>query len=401
MRTLAITLMILVLAVGVALGDHPPLNVAHPPLVTGSGDPPSVIWFDDLEPVAHPGWTHGSYVVPGPHFHVDTYLACSGDFSWWCGTFAYDANGGYGNQWEDWLNVPPTGWSGYTHPILSFCYRNHTEPAYDFTYVQAQSLGVWVNLNRGYDGFHPCTETGFYIGNMDDPAICRFLFVSDCGWSDEDGLCRTDGGAFHCDDIAIWDYFTSEEYLFYDDVEAGGLCTPGPETWARDYWHIIENDCKAWSDPHVWVNTRQPAEDYVPPNVKNWLRTPEVDITAAPACTIWFIFQYFTPTVDCDYWTETVHMDGVPTQVHAFWGDQCDQGYGPCDHFLGVTDISAFLPAQMAQYEWAYYSTDNGAGPDDVCGSAGLSIDNIGFSCVQEPSAVERTSWGSIKALYR
>ena len=91
------------------------------------------------------------------------------------------------------------------------------------------------------------------------------------------------------------------------------------------------------------------------------------------------LIQYFTPTVDNDYWIETVYLDGVGTQLHAWWGDQCDDGYGPCDHFGGIgNDLTAFLPATVLQYEWAYYTNGDGAGPD-ACGCAGITLDDIGF----------------------
>jgi hypothetical protein len=396
MRKLIIVLAILAFAFGVASAKQDLYKTRAVP----SADRTPWCWFDDLETGA-PGWSHGDYTATAtPHFHVDPYLAYAGGFSWWCGTFAYDADGGYGNSWVDNLVCPPAGWTGYLYPVITFAFRGDSEPGYDYSYVQAESNGVYVNLNRGYDGPHAWGNTGFYLGDKDDPAQCRFRFTSDGAWSDADGLYMSYAGAFMCDDIQIWDYYTGTVF-FADDVETGGLCTPtGPDA-AGDYWHLIESDL-AWSPTHMWVNTEQPAENFVPPGVQNWLRTPDVCIQSAVTCTTWWIQQFFTPQVDNDYWTETIYVDGVGTQLHAWWGDQCDSGYDETAHFLGGDDVSAYLPGDFAYHEWVYYTTDNGAGPD-ICNHAGLTIDDVGFFGIgcPCPTAVEETSWGRVKSMYR
>ncbi len=362
--------------------------------------PNTQYFFDDLESGA-PGWTHGDFTATAaPHFHVDTYMAYAGTYSWWCGTFAYDADGGYGNSWDDRLDVPTTGWAGYVYPVLEFAYRNDTEPGYDFTYVQAESGGAWVDLNRGFDGVHPWGTTGFYLGDKDDPAVCRFRFIADGAWSDADGLYSSDGGAFMCDDVKISDYYTGTS-LFFDDVESGGLCTPSIPAVAGDYWHLIDNGCKAWSGDYSWACTSVDTPGFVPPLVQNWLKTPSVDIVGAYTCTTYFVIQFFVETIDDDYWTEEVTVDNGATwtQLHAWWGDQCDSGYGPCDHFLGGDDITTLLPGTRLAHRWTMYTTDNGCGPD-VCQCAGLTLDDVEFFGVHD-DPVEETSWGHIKAIYR
>jgi hypothetical protein len=402
-----ITIALLLIAAGVsALSAAPPGRPAEytPRDVR---EPGRVIWFwfDDLEPVPDPGWAHGDYTAGAPpRFHVASYLAYNGDSSWWCGSFDYDEDGGYGNSWDGRLDVPPVepttavremswgaikagfrdGPGGHRardrdpiYPVLTFAYRNDTEPGYDFTYVQAESLGAFTDLNRGYDGVHSWGEAGFYLGNMDLPYMIRFRFVSDGAWSDEDGLYDSNGGAFMCDDVRVWDYYTGDVW-FFDDVESGGLCLPNPPGAAGDYWHIVESNCRAYSDPHVWVNTLIDTPGFIPPGVQNWLRTPVLNLQSVDTCTTYFVIQFFTPAVDNDYWTETIWLDGVPTQLHAWWGDQCDAGYGPCAHFLGGDSITSLLPATSGFHEWAYHTNDNGAGPD-VCGCAGITLDDIGF----------------------
>jgi hypothetical protein len=114
-------------------------------------------------------------------------MAYEGERSWWCGNFDYDMDGGYGNGWDDRLELPPIyvnpvpvedvswavlkalyrdGTSGDRKgrgrdpvmPVLTFAYRHDSEIGYDFTYVQAESSGAYVNLNRGYDGVQPWTD---------------------------------------------------------------------------------------------------------------------------------------------------------------------------------------------------------------------------------------------------
>lgn len=423
MKRLSLALAVLALAAGAALADQEVLQAGR---LENAGRI-SWCWFDDLEP-PDPGWTHGDFTATAiPHFHVDTYMAYSGASSWWCGTFDYDADGGYGNRWDDRLDIPPVNWTGYTYPVITLYFRNDTELNYDFTYVEAESNGAFVCLNTepwwspiGYDGSLPWQGGGFYLGDKDNPAVCRFRFVSDLHFSDEDGLYDSAGGAFMCDEIQVMDYYTGEVF-FYDDVESGGLCTPSLPPIGGDYWHTVSNNCKAWSDPTVWVNTQIDTPGYVPPGVQNWLMTPMVDISCATTCTVRFILQRFTPYVvttreigweGSDHCIESVTVDGGATwtQVNVWpddWlmgsdDDQCDLGYGPCDHFFTREDITPLLPGTMLAYRWTYYSDDNGVGPD-VCGNAGMTIDDVGFFGEGCPcgSVVKETSWGRVKSLYR
>lgn len=194
-------------------------------------------WFlEPPEPV--PGnpdlWSHRFVLGHDgrePIFHVDSYLAyydgAPPDSSWWCGVVdtSYAGGDGYGNDWDERLDVPPVDWTGYMYPVITFMYRNDTEPAYDYSYVEAESADVFVRLSRGYDGVHPWSAAGFYIGLHDNPLVCRFRVVSDLMWSDADNLFNSDGGAFHVDEIKVWDYYTGH-VLFSDDVEAGSPCEP-------------------------------------------------------------------------------------------------------------------------------------------------------------------------------
>jgi hypothetical protein len=303
-------------------------------------------WFDDLEP-ADPGWTRGDLTVMiSPHFRPSQRMAYSGSYSWWCGTAELT---GYGNNWDDRLDVPPitttaerASWGTIKeryrdepaprdggplrdppHPLFSFAYRNDTEPGYDFTYV-------------------------------------------------------------------------------YDDVESGWLCTPSIPYPAGHYWHVVESMCRAVRGSHVRVNTSVDAPGFVPPGVQNWLMTPLLDLWPVLSCSISFAIQCFTPTVDYDYWAEEATRDGGEhwTQLHVWWGDQCGWGYGPCDHFFVARNVVGFAAPGPRAFRWTYYTTENGAGPGN-CGNAGIVPDDIGFRGEPVARGGDPGSWGRVRSLYR
>lgn len=365
-----------------------------------------VVWQDDIESGTN-GWTHGDFTATAvPHFHVDTYMAFSGS-SWWCGSFAYDTDGGYGNNWDDRLDIPSTDWTGYTYPIITYEYRCDSEYGYDYTYAQAESSGGWVNLNRGYTGTDAWTSAGYYLGNKDNPAVCRFRFMSDLGYSDADGYYLSVGGAFACDDIRIYDLTTMTD-LFMDDVEGGGLCTPSIPPTAGDFWHIATGDCQAFTPSHCWA-IASPGTTYVQPNILNWLQTPVVDIspyTRAESCTLFTVMQTWVPGASGAGWTEEVTTDGGSTwyTTGAWYGDQCTgSGWGPCDHGLYGIDLTPFLPGTgHVAVRWTMQTPLGGCSADPLCAydSAGLTIDDTWFKVTWD-TPVEATSWGKIKSFYR
>ncbi len=105
------------------------------------------------------------------------------------------------------------------------------------------------------------------------------------------------------------------------------------------------------------------------------------------------------PTVDNDYWVNSVIVDGTVYGVSAYWGDfEGCGGFGSSG--LAGDDISALLPASGAQYMVTFYTTDNGCGPG-VAGGAGINLDDTWFEGSAEIVPVEESSWGSIKAMYR
>ena len=362
---------------------------------------PIVLFFDDMESGTN-GWTSVDNTATAvSHFHWDTYMAYDGQ-SWWCGSFDYDADGGYGNSWDDRLIVPPVDVTTATYPVLTYAFRHDSEAAFDFTYVQAESMGVYVDLNRGYDGVAPWTDIGVYgfiLATYDNPVNARFRFLSDGAYSDEDGSYLSVGGGFAVDNIKIFDYFGGYVF-FYDDEPGDDECTTGVPSSAGDWWHIIDRACPAYSDPHSWWCGDDADTSLVPPSLNNSLISPAVNIVGSVTCTLRSLIHAEVPTVDNDYWTEHVSVDGGATWtgVAAYWGDfgQCD-GWGTSG--IACTDISPFLPGTAFHFMVTFYTTDNGCGPG-VAGAAGIMLDDTWLED-WTGSAVEETSWGSIKAMYR
>jgi hypothetical protein len=366
---------------------------------------PVVLWFDDMEG-GTAGWTHvDNTATAAVQFHLDTHLAYEGTYSWWCGQLNQDYAGGdgYDNGWDQRLHVPTTDIAGATYPIFTYAYRFDSEPGYDFTYVQAESNGVYVNLNKGYNGsssgWQDLDVYGYVLTSYDNPVNVRFRFVSDGAWSDGDGLYDSDGGGFMCDNVKIFDYVGGFVY-FYDDCESGGLCEPQIPASSGDWWHLADRPCAAYSDPHVWWCGDDADTSLIPPNLDNSLVSPEITIVGSSTCTLRMLLHAEVPAVDYDYWLEEITTDGGGEWIATgnWWGD-----FGQCDGWAvsGITgtDLSPYLPGTTFQFRLSFHTTDNGCGPG-AAGGAGIMLDDIWLED-WTGSPVERTTWGQLKSLYR
>ncbi len=366
---------------------------------------PIILFFDDMEGGTN-GWTSTDNTTSAvTKFHLDTYNAYQGTYSYWCGEMnpAFASGDGYANGWDQMLVVPATDVTGATYPVLTFAYRFDSEAGYDFTYVQAESLGSYVSLNAGYDGssagWQDYGDYGFIMSGYDNPIQARFRFIADGAYSDGDGLYNSDGGAFHVDNIKIFDFYGGAVY-FYDDCEGGALCVPSVPASAGDYWHQISRACPAYSDPTSWWCGDDADTSLIPPGLNNSLISPMVNIAGSAVCTLRFLLHAEVPTVDNDYWAEEITVDGGTTWflTGAWWGDfgQCD-GWGTSG--ISGTDLTPYLPGTYFQYRLSFYTTDNGCGPG-LSGAAGIMLDDI---WVEDwtGSPVEATTWGKLKAMYR
>jgi hypothetical protein len=403
MRRLSATFAILVLCASVAsarMTDVEPGTELRRP---SRGN--DVFWFDDIEGTVD-GWLHLSFTTSEcGRFHLDTYMAYEDTYSWWCGCFDYDSDGGYGNSWDERLNMPAIDWTGYVYPILTYAFRYDSETGYDFTHVQAESSGSFVNLKRGYNGNQPWLDLGLYgflVMSHDNPFVGRFRFVSDGAWSDEDGLYCSTGGAFMVDNIRLFDYYTGYTF-FLDNCENGGLCWPESPWTPCSWWHVIENPDAAFSDPRCWWCGNDAAPDLIPPNLMNGLFTPPVDISSATACTCHFAIHFAIPMVDNDYITYSATCDGsMYYQIGAYWGDFGTlDGWDATAYNVGY-DMGQFCASgdlTVGRFLWTMYTTDNGCGPG-AAGDAGVMIDDVWMEG-PSASATTETSWGAIKAMYR
>ncbi|HYW69108.1 MAG TPA: hypothetical protein VE960_05830 [bacterium] len=419
MRRTAVLSCVIVLLLQITAGASPThLRKANPTFdfrPPGSSRQNTLYWFDDIESGEN-GWTHRDLTADvEPRFHVDTYLALpDGSFSYWCGVIdpAFAGGDGYGNAWDQRLELPPVHLGGTPVeemswgqlksmfrtedetedgrdgrypglPMLTFAYRHDSELNCDFTRVQADSLGTWVDLNDGYTGssggWQEVGDAGLSLAGFGDPVRVRFRFLSDGAWSDEDGLYVSDGGAFHVDDIRVYDFATGEVY-FYDDCEDGfGLCEATIPPAAGDWWHIIDRSCPAISDPHSWWCGDDADTGLIPPGLHNELSTPIVDISIAQTCTANFAIHFAVPAVDNDYVEFRGTSDGENYYgITSCWGDfaQCD-GWDRTSWVVGY-NIGQFSvpPFEGGGLKFIFHTTDNGCGPA-AAGDAGVMIDNV------------------------
>jgi len=374
-----------------------------------------VTYFEDDMESGEGDWTHGDFTAGAiPHFHRSTFLPYEGTYSWWCGTLDYDEpgedEGGYGNDWVDYLVVPDLDLDGLgsAYPIMTFAYRFDLEPDYDYAWIEAESLGVYTNLNRGYTGSSSGWQDygifGFLLGDYDQaPFSARFHVRSDGGYSDEDGNYDSDGGAFHCDNVKVFEYGVGTTY-FLDDAEDDlpDVCVPGVQTPAGDFWHIQDRACKAASGTHAWWCGDDADTSVVPPNLRNWLMTPYVEVGGAVSCTLSFLYTWACPTTDGG-WKEQVTLDGGSNWYLTGWwfGDQGSLGYGPCVIFITTTPCIPDLAASgsMAAFRLIMETGTTPYGPG-VNGDAGITLDDTWFFGKYD-TPVQRSTWGQIKSFFR
>ncbi len=170
------------------------------------------------------GWTHVDLTDdPNVYWNVSEFMAPSGQYAMWCGTYFADGDPGYGNNWIQNLVFTQI----VTEPASSSTVtwtgtlRIDSEPGYDATYVQVNRGGTWQDL-QVFDGtgVHTLNETmthqpGDYVGIDGNEIQLRVRFESDDAWSDQDGLWDTDG-ACQYDDVSV---SVDGELIDFEDFE--------------------------------------------------------------------------------------------------------------------------------------------------------------------------------------
>ncbi|MCD4691200.1 immune inhibitor A [bacterium] len=409
-----------------------------------------LLWYDPIDEYSQE-WTHGDYTADASiEFHVDAYKAHpSGELSYWCGRLdpAFSGGDGYGNSWDQRLLLPPIelgmtvvehrSWGSIkslyrenaaggdeaergsamereqdrgTVPVLIFSYRHDCEAGFDFVRLQAQVNGVWVNVLDGFSG----TSSGWQesgevpVGDFGDPLHLRFRFLSDGACSDEDGVYDSDGGAFHVDNIRVYDYITGEE-LFVDDAEGGtAQCTPSIPEPAGDWWHIHEDYCSSAAygyglDPLCWWCGDESDSTLIPSGLRNWLQTPYIDRETtygyARWCTFRFAIHPEVPVGQGDYWTEEITWNsGATWYLSGTWWDD----FGECGGLAayGLAGLGFYADGfGHAAMRWTFYTDDDGCGPG-AAGSAGISLDHTWLEADQY-GLRRPSSWEVIREIAR
>jgi hypothetical protein len=264
-----------------------------------------------------------------PHFHRDTYLAYEGSYSWWCGTFEYDEDGGYGNNWDERLDLPPLDFSGASYPMLTYAYRCDSEDGHDFTYVQAESNGVFVNLNSGHNGasaWYNIGTYGYILGPYDDPFVARFRFISDASGSDEDGGYSSVGGGFACDIIKVFDYFGG--YVYFFDGEATE-CVPSrpPQPFevhcGWEYGEEVLALGGEGSPPIITDNVPHP--DPIHAGERSLMLVHNSPSGTPQAYVAWVTGLGTADVVEASVWRHDVTPDAPPScRLWAHWNDSPD-----------------------------------------------------------------------------
>jgi hypothetical protein len=145
------------------------------------------------------------------------------DFAWWCGrenVCGWASPNGYGTSWNQWLELAiPAGATGGT---IDFDYVGDFEgDVYDFFTLYTKTgaddpVELLTNVVGGEQTVLSYTDIAF--GDVDK---LIFSFISDGGWSDEDGSFITDIGAVWLDNFVIdYDGATDVAWDFEDGVEA-------------------------------------------------------------------------------------------------------------------------------------------------------------------------------------
>jgi hypothetical protein len=231
------------------------------------------------------GWTVKDMTAQeAVYFHVDGndpldpschgITPVNGQKSMWCGQWPSTGDPwcgwatlpGYGNGWEQ-LLVSDT----LVCDTLSWSWTAvwDSEPGYDFTYVEyydpTQSAYIALPVNGGagyYDGTGGPQIEGHQIDLVSGPTgwtILRYRFVSDSGWSDEDGLWPTSEGAFKVDDITV-SCQSGPTYLHDFESEPCGQTESNDGFWEAQmtppfgtYAHLVPGAAVLQEDPCMRV----------------------------------------------------------------------------------------------------------------------------------------------------
>ncbi|MBN1825501.1 MAG: cadherin-like domain-containing protein [Candidatus Eisenbacteria bacterium] len=287
-------------------------------------------WIDPSE------WYGHDNTIPEP--------VLSGYGSIWCGFYEDQAdsagwvNGlGYGNLWKQWVDGPELTYDGSGSVDVDFIYFADTEEDYDFVYVIVDfpSLGVMDTIATfdGVDGspsipssFSRTVDFQTLTGGLSAAFHIRFLFVSDSGYSDEDGIYDCTSGPFCVDDILLTNNIVGGNRSYDFETGPQGF-TPGSFEGVGA-WLLADNEHHYSLPPYSVCGLR----DSILAMHDGSRQHPDGQFTEA-----------FSP----------------PVPVSSL-------GAGPWVIFADY-DIYADLPSGSCEYwqvGWSYYPYDAGNGPE-------------------------------------
>jgi hypothetical protein len=242
----------------------------------------------------------------------------------------------------------------------------------------------------------------------DDPLKLRFRFRSGGDRSDEDGGFDSNGGAFHVDNIRVYEFGTGTDFFFDDVEDSVGLCTSVDVPGGHVLPHLIETSCRAFSDPTCLTVTPPGDTTLVPPNVYCVITSPNIHVEWSDSdwCMLFYAGGHYG---EGDRWDERVFQlstDGGETWVRAAENTWLTTEHDTCNSFsdfgLGGYDISEFLPAETIRLKLSVLTDETGIGPG-ITNAAGTFLDDVYCRCWDWTGIDEERekSWGAIKAMYR
>jgi hypothetical protein len=360
------------------------------------------------------GWTLVDRSRGGCDFHVSTYCAYDDgtlpNYSYWCGTFDYDADGGYGDGWSETLLLPEIDLPVGHGPLkLRFRYRTFTYDHRDFAMVEVQHLGEYRTVWDSHGGSGTWNMSpSIDLEPCDSPLKLRFRVRSNEDRSDEDGYFNSVGGAFHCDEIRVYEFGTGVEY-FYDDAEDGdGLCSPVDVPAAGTVPHLIDLPCRAYSDPTTLTCCPPGDTTSVLPNTFCSIISPLIDVEGADQAKVFYAgsncglgdvedVRAYHVSVDGGVSWFLVARNDWESEEAMFCGDFSPYG-------LGGYDISGLLPAATIRLRLSLLTNEDGIGPG-TGGAAGTFLDDVWVEVSPPPTSIEEcaaeVTWSRIKGLYR
>lgn len=189
------------------------------------------------------GWTSIDRTRQEKQFHIDGFAEVDGlitplegSQSLWCGRETFDgcvSCPGYGNGWLQYFEsvaFPSTG-----DVTVDFLVHYDSEPGYDYTYLKYLSKSnVWRQLDS-FDGIG--TELASVVipaDSLDEGVKLRFYFISDGGYSDEDGLFQTNG-AVVIDSLTVADTTGVLDFQDFETESPGALTTADGDWTAGTY----------------------------------------------------------------------------------------------------------------------------------------------------------------------